>query len=156
MSRIPTVPDEPSSYLEKQDHCHRTNAYEYLEEPFGYYRLGGIAAILKAWGYRDVLDIGCGIGVLLELVSPQSYVGVDVSECAIQKCKRRFSSRKEGTFVVGNPLSDNWSFPDGRFDVVIWAGASFGFLGKRSESGWRFAGERIETLCREYGSDLII
>jgi 2-polyprenyl-3-methyl-5-hydroxy-6-metoxy-1,4-benzoquinol methylase len=75
-----------------------------------------------AWfaGIRDfapsVLDVGCGVGVLrerLERVPFSEYVGVDLSEAAIEAAQVKDHSRSR--FLVG----DFASLDLGTFDVVV-------------------------------------
>jgi 2-polyprenyl-3-methyl-5-hydroxy-6-metoxy-1,4-benzoquinol methylase len=63
-----------------------------------------------------VLDIGCGTGLLrsrLEGVPFAEYVGVDLSEAAIEEARARDYARSR--FVVGDATTSDL----GRFDVIV-------------------------------------
>ena len=57
--------DEITSYPERQDESHRTEAYEYLSHLKMAPRLGAIAALLNVLRPKNILDVGCGVGYLL-------------------------------------------------------------------------------------------
>ncbi|MDC2966927.1 class I SAM-dependent methyltransferase [Acidimicrobiaceae bacterium] len=49
---------------------------------------------------KTVLELGCGDGNQLSLANYPNYVGVDVSETIINKCKKEFSNEKSKTFYT--------------------------------------------------------
>ena len=46
----------------------------------------------------DVLEFGCGDGAQLELACYKDYIGLDVSQTAIKRCRRRFESNPTRKF----------------------------------------------------------
>lgn len=149
-------PEELTSYFSAQDRCHRSGLYEYLEDEFGYLRLGAIAGLLQAYAYSCVLDIGCGGGLIGSFLKVDCYCGLDVSEYAIERCVRRFGNDDRRMFLVCDPLHQPDHVPQRDFDVVIWAGASFGCLRDPTSSGWKAVGRNIESICRRSRASLVI
>ncbi len=58
-----------------------------------------ISDVLKGQKYNNVLDFGCGIGILAPLFSPKQYLGIDIDPRAITYAKRKY---QEYTFRVGD------------------------------------------------------
>ena len=76
-----------------------------------------IAAILKDTAYADLLDVGCGTGFLMELLTkqrPARYCGVDLSDEMIRVAKEKQIDGAE--FVVSS--ADKLPYPDETFDIV--------------------------------------
>jgi ubiquinone/menaquinone biosynthesis C-methylase UbiE len=70
---------------------------------------------LPGAGHR-VLDAGCGIGDLADLVDGE-YVGVDASASYIEYARRHHGGRGQRTFVVGDIT--NLPFPDRHFETSM-------------------------------------
>lgn len=83
-------------------------------------RLGGLHGV-------EVLDVACGLGTWLQLLSDRGarVSGIDISERAIEACRRRFP---EGEFRVG--VAESLPFADGRFGLVSCMGSLEHFLDK--------------------------
>jgi SAM-dependent methyltransferase len=69
----------------------------------------------------SLLDVGCGFGDLLDYLAqrrirPREYVGLDVCEPMIRRCRERFATHE---FVVGDVLAYE---PRREFDYVIASG----------------------------------
>jgi len=96
----------------------RPNVREYWE---GRYRSGGdsgsgsfgrlsqfkaevLNELVSTRGIRSVVEFGCGDGHQLELARYPSYVGVDISESAVRRCRERFAHDTSKLFLVsGSP-----------------------------------------------------
>jgi ubiquinone/menaquinone biosynthesis C-methylase UbiE len=82
-----------------------------------------IVAKMRAWGllgrFKDVLQIGCGIGRVEVAISPhvRRAVGVDISPQMIEAARRRAADLTNVHFEVGSGF-DLAPFDDGLFDVV--------------------------------------
>ena len=80
--------------------------------------------ILKELGgvkFDDLLDVGCGTGPMIELLSKKypkkRYVGLDITPKMIEVANAK--NLPNATFVVGD--SENLPFDDESFDAVICA-----------------------------------
>lgn len=69
---------------------------------------------------RDVLDVGCGEGVLVRRLAAAGarVVGVDPSPVALERARRAESSDTSTRFVEGT--AEALPFPDRSFDVVVF------------------------------------
>lgn len=70
----------------------------------------------------DVLDVGCGPGVMAQDVLNLgcNFWGVDGSSPMITECRKRFEMVPRTHFSVGNAIA--LPFPDGTFDLVMCIG----------------------------------
>jgi len=75
---------------------------------------------LKALSYfpsppRNILDVGCGSGLLTQLLNDRGYdtIGIDISENAVIKC------REKGLKSYQQDLSEELVFEDEIFDCVL-------------------------------------
>ena len=50
----------------------------------------------------SVIEFGCGDGNQLSLASYQSYLGVDISEDAVRRCRARFAQDRTKAFVLAD------------------------------------------------------
>ena len=76
-----------------------------------------IAAQIKDLSYESLLDVGCGTGFLMELLTkqrPARYCGVDLSDEMIRVAKGKQIEGVE--FVVSS--ADKLPYPDETFDIV--------------------------------------
>ncbi|AUX10601.1 methyltransferase type 11 [Halalkaliarchaeum desulfuricum] len=77
---------------------------------------------LRAWTGehpRDVLDVGCGTGVISLLLSDLGHnvTGVDIAAEMIDRARSKADSRElSAGFCIGDAVS--LPFPDDRFDVL--------------------------------------
>jgi SAM-dependent methyltransferase len=55
---------------------------------------------------RSVIEFGCGDGNQLRLARYPSYVGIDVSETALQQCRKRFGSDGSKRFLREPPAGE--------------------------------------------------
>lgn len=67
----------------------------------------------------EVLDVGCGDGIVAQMLAPhsRSYKGVDQSPKVLAAAKRRFRGRNEATFVEGD--MHELPFESRSFDQVL-------------------------------------
>ena len=72
------------------------------------------------WNEADVLEVGSGRGggssYLFQSFKPRSFIGVDISEQAVDFCKRNYSISKL-SFENGN--AEEMRFADNSFDILI-------------------------------------
>ena len=75
-------------------------------------------ATLPRGRYRNVLELGCSIGVLTEMLAGQSdeILGIDASKSAIERAKTRCGKLGNVTLAVGFVPQD---WPPGEFDLIV-------------------------------------
>lgn len=101
---------------------YRAGTWGFLEEPGELARYGVVAAAvrrLRPGG--DVLDVGCGEGLLAEHLGPDAcrrYLGIDLSAAAVAAAVRRTEggARSAARFAVAD--ADDWPLR-GAFDAVV-------------------------------------
>lgn len=89
-----------------------------LYSKYGKISCQNICDYLKNKEYKNLLDIGCGTGYLIDLLSKDSkskFTGLDLSPKMIDECNKK--KIKNSKFVVGK--SDELPFEDNSFDIVI-------------------------------------
>lgn len=64
-----------------------------------------------------VLDIGCGLGDILELLPPVEYTGFDLSPSYVKRARRLYGDR--GRFICASVTEYELGELAGRFDIVI-------------------------------------
>ena len=98
-------------------------AAEYDQRNTYYYSRNGkiscsnIAEQIKAVPYKALLDVGCGTGLLIDILTKQKaarYCGVDLSDEMIRVAKSKSITGAE--FLVGS--ADRLPYPDESFDIV--------------------------------------
>jgi len=76
---------------------------------------------LKKYSFQNLLDVGCGTGPMIELLTKEypdrHYTGLDLTPKMIETANAK--DLKNANFVVGD--SENLPFSDGSFDAVICA-----------------------------------
>lgn len=74
---------------------------------------------------RSVLDVGCGSGrslqIITDLFSPMRLVGVDVSHSMLALARSRFAKDQRVVLIHGSAEATCRTAIDGRFDLVIFA-----------------------------------
>lgn len=81
-----------------------------------------ICARVRALAPRQILDLGCGSGLLLFPLAPQCerYVGVDFSEEAITSLKQETARRGLGSVqLLSQPVNESSQIEPGSFDMVL-------------------------------------
>ena len=80
-------------------------------------------ARIRALRPRRILEIGCGVGLLLQHLAPSccEYVGTDISVSAIAKLKAWLRDRGDlkNVTLLHRPATDFASFETGHFDMVV-------------------------------------
>jgi SAM-dependent methyltransferase len=66
----------------------------------GRYKANFLNDLVRSQEIGTVLEFGCGDGVQLELAEYPSYIGVDVSGTAIERCRARFAGDTTKTSVL--------------------------------------------------------
>ncbi|MBQ8132638.1 MAG: class I SAM-dependent methyltransferase [Bacilli bacterium] len=88
-----------------------------LYSKYGKISCHNICEYLKDKKYNNLLDIGCGTGYLIDMLSKDNqanYTGLDLSPKMIDECNKK--KIKNATFIEGK--SDELPFDDNTFDVV--------------------------------------
>jgi SAM-dependent methyltransferase len=100
------------------DEQYRSGHWAFLHNPSELARYAAARGVLpEADAGRTVLDVGCGEGILRDLLragGESRYVGVDLSTVAIEAARR--DARPGETFVVADAES---YAPQGTFDAVV-------------------------------------
>ncbi len=78
---------------------------------------------IKSLGPRRVLEIGCGVGLLLQHLAPQCpvYVGTDFAPAALERLQRWMSGQENLRHVelLQRSATELGDFADGSFDTVV-------------------------------------
>lgn len=88
-----------------------------LYSKYGKISCKNISDYLKDKKYNSLLDIGCGTGYLIDMLSRNhkaKYTGLDLSPKMIDECNKK--KIKNAVFVEGR--SDELPFDDNTFDIV--------------------------------------
>lgn len=72
-----------------------------------------ILRLLDLTGTERVLEIGCGLGVLLDQIPVEDKVGIEVNDFAVKECTKR------GLAVVRADAEERLPFDNSSFDVII-------------------------------------
>ena len=65
-------------------------------------------------GSQRILDVGCGIGQVEQMLQNLNIVGLDISEEMLQEARKRSNK----TFVIGN--AESLDFNNNQFDAVFY------------------------------------
>jgi 2-polyprenyl-3-methyl-5-hydroxy-6-metoxy-1,4-benzoquinol methylase len=103
----------------KWDYQYQQGKWEYLNDPLEEQRFQAVLQALQTYGSaKSILEVGCGEGILQSRMQPGSYhhyLGIDLSEVAIQKAARlcnddtRYSCADMETFTTTTS-----------FDVIVF------------------------------------
>ena len=101
------------------EHQYKKGKWEYLHDPLEGPRFEAVIAALQRYADKgSILEIGCGEGILQSRMQPGSYsryVGVDLSEVAIQKATHLNNE------ITHYQAADMETFTtDEKFDVVLF------------------------------------
>ncbi|WED24158.1 hypothetical protein L3Q72_23305 [Vibrio sp. JC009] len=100
--------------MEKKDNPVFTNSINYWEQRYANGRTSGagsynklasfkaqvINSFVEEKGINTILEFGCGDGNQLSFAKYPKYVGLDVSQTAIELCKKRFQDDLNKTFYL--------------------------------------------------------
>jgi SAM-dependent methyltransferase len=94
-----------------------TRRWNYLGDASEMHRYGAIIACASFFrpGQVDVLDVGCGSGVLQQRMHCARYVGVDMNASAIAEAK----ARESATVQFLHAPVESYTVP-GQFDVIVF------------------------------------
>jgi ubiquinone/menaquinone biosynthesis C-methylase UbiE len=106
---------------------YETTYYEMAdgEDKFDTFPGSEVVSILKSLHTDTLLDMGCGTGAISEALSGVQYVGMDSSEAAIAKARKRHP--KSGFFVS----ADRVPAKSGSFDAVLMYNSLEHFINPR-------------------------
>ena len=129
---------------DRWDHQYATGRWEGLKAPLEQARFDTCIALLRRHAAGgDLLEIGCGEGLLLQRLSPDDYgefVGVDISVIAIDQAKLLATNR--ATFLVADMQRLEI---DRKFDAVVFTESIY-YVSHRDELLRRYA-----RFLREHG-----
>ena len=87
--------------------------------------LGRLLEAIPPSGTEAVLDVACGTGELERLLVSRSptmtVIGVDAAPAMLAVARQKLSGHPRVGFCLAQ--GEQLPFPDGRFDVVVWANA---------------------------------
>lgn len=104
-----------------------------------------VADVLRENVGRKILDVGCGTGILLDLVDVEDYVGFDISQGMVARAKSKHPDRN---FFVGD--MHDLTFSDNSFDTIVCLFGTFSY----SLAPEQLFGELLRVL--EPGGKMII
>lgn len=78
-----------------------------------------LCAFVRDYGIRNVIDFGCGDGNQIGRLAPVNYVGLDVSETAIQLCRNKYRDDPTKSFVLYDPKDRFDDLPIARVDMAM-------------------------------------
>jgi 2-polyprenyl-3-methyl-5-hydroxy-6-metoxy-1,4-benzoquinol methylase len=96
-----------------------SGAYERLRSAPERPRYSLILGHCELLGARNILDVGCGQGVLAARLRPVSYsryLGVDISAVAIEQARTEVTDVRN-SYVVADATNFR---PDGQFDLIVF------------------------------------
>lgn len=63
-----------------------------------------VNAIIEKYSVSSILDLGCGDGGQIFDIAVKSYVGIDVSEAAVELCRKRHGNKVGWSFCTASQL----------------------------------------------------
>lgn len=89
-----------------------TGSYNKLAE----FKAEIINDFVKQQNINSIIEFGCGDGNQLSLANYPQYIGLDISETAINKCKQMFKDDKTKSFIL---YDSNSKQPDIKADLTL-------------------------------------
>jgi SAM-dependent methyltransferase len=83
--------------------------------------MNDLSKLVTSFAPRRVLEIGCGMGILLFLIAPtcERYVGLDLSASALSHVERHLGVLRNRVELVQASAADLDRFPADSFDLVL-------------------------------------
>ena len=79
-----------------------------------------LLTLLKASEPDSILDLGCGLGYVTELMQKQTgafCTGIDIASAALELCRKRYKENQKLKYVHGDIT--NPDFPPSSFDAIV-------------------------------------
>jgi 2-polyprenyl-3-methyl-5-hydroxy-6-metoxy-1,4-benzoquinol methylase len=105
---------------------------------------------IRAKAADRVLDVGCGVGDILDYLPDVDYLGLDMHEGYITAAKRKFGER--GEFVCQR-LEDRFINQYGQFDIVLATGVIHHLQDEQASSLFELAVKALKPNGRMVSLD---
>ncbi|EPY11889.1 MULTISPECIES: class I SAM-dependent methyltransferase [Paenibacillus] len=113
-----TIPDFLASNQQQWDEEYKSNAWDYLSDITEYARYSVVYGYIRKFiGTEGILDMGCGTGILFDMLldsEKQGYTGIDLSQEAIKVASAKSSLNQ---FHCGDI---NHYVPAKKYDVIVF------------------------------------
>ncbi|MBG9735522.1 class I SAM-dependent methyltransferase [Paenibacillus alvei] len=113
-----TIPDFLVSKQEQWDEEYKSNVWSYLSDITEYARYSVVYGYIRKFiGEEGILDMGCGTGILFDMLldsEKEGYTGVDLSQEAIKLASAKTS---QDIFLCGDI---NHYVPAKQYDVIVF------------------------------------
>ena len=113
-----TIPDFLASNQQQWDEEYKSNAWDYLSDITEYARYSVVYGYIRKFiGIEGILDMGCGTGILFDMLldsEKQGYTGIDLSQEAIKVASAKSSLNQ---FHCGDI---NHYVPAKKYDVIVF------------------------------------
>lgn len=115
-----------------------------------------VALMLSGRRFRRALDLGCGLGLLAQLLAPQvdELLGLDIAEAAIERARRRAAAFPNLRFEQADILDLPESL-DHRFDLVLLADALY-YLSPLDDATLERMEQRVADLLMPGGLCVLV
>lgn len=79
-----------------------------------------VLAFIKKYGKSDgnVLDVGCGMGLMLHDFPPEKIYGIDMEQTAVDYCRENYHGENASDHIKQGSLPENIPFQH-KFDTII-------------------------------------
>jgi 2-polyprenyl-3-methyl-5-hydroxy-6-metoxy-1,4-benzoquinol methylase len=106
-----------------------------------------LLSMLPRRRYRNVLDVGCGLGAFTRRLAPfsEAILGIDISEAAIAQARQRSLGRPNIRYAVGAVLGAPAA--EEKFDLIVLADVLY-YMDTRHEDG-------VESIAAGLASRLL-
>lgn len=98
----------------------RNDLFEIEGSEYEQHKLNRLIGVIRQRRYKTVLDVGCGIGILAEKISPfcQQIIGIDFSPKAISLAEKRCKNLENVSFLERDIRTFDFQ---GDYDLVIFS-----------------------------------